>query len=68
MIAITPHPDGASLAVLAYPGSRRVGILGERAGALRIGVAAPPEKEKPMRPYRPFLLKFWDAKPARSVS
>ncbi len=39
-------PDGVVLPVLAHPGSKRDGILGERAGALRVAVTAPPEKGK----------------------
>jgi uncharacterized protein (TIGR00251 family) len=44
MIAIVAHAEGAVVPVLAHPGSRRAGILGERAGALRVAVTAPPEK------------------------
>jgi uncharacterized protein len=46
MIAISPHPDGSVLPVLAQPGAKRNEILGERAGALRVAVTAPPEKGK----------------------
>ncbi len=58
MIAITPHAEGSSLAVLVHPGSRRVGVLGERAGALRIGVAAPPEKGKANAAVQAFLAEI----------
>jgi uncharacterized protein (TIGR00251 family) len=46
MIAVGHHPDGAVIPVLAQPGAKRTGILGERAGALRIAVTSPPEKGK----------------------
>jgi uncharacterized protein len=46
MIAIAQNAQGAVLPVLAHPGSKRDGILGERAGALRVAVTAPPEKGK----------------------
>lgn len=43
MISITPHPEGCLLAVRAQPGARKVGVIGEQAGALKIAVTAPPE-------------------------
>lgn len=43
MIAIQPHPDGATLAVRAQPGARKNAILGEQGGALKVAVTAPPE-------------------------
>jgi uncharacterized protein YggU (UPF0235/DUF167 family) len=46
VIAISPHPGGAVLPVLAHAGARRNAILGERAGALRVAVTAPPERGK----------------------
>jgi uncharacterized protein (TIGR00251 family) len=46
MIAATPHARGVVLPVLAHPGSKRAGIIGERGGALRVAVTAPPEKGK----------------------
>jgi uncharacterized protein (TIGR00251 family) len=42
-ITITPHPDGATLAVRAQPGAKRNAVLGEQAGALKVAVTAPPE-------------------------
>ena len=42
-------PEGAILPVLAQPGARRNAILGERAGALRVAVTAPPERARPTR-------------------
>jgi uncharacterized protein (TIGR00251 family) len=46
VIALSPHEDGAILQVIAQPGAKRDTILGERAGALRVAVTAPPEKGK----------------------
>lgn len=46
MIAVVPHPGGVVLPVLAHPGSKRTAVIGERAGALRVAVTAPPEKGK----------------------
>ena len=43
MIAIQPHPEGATLAVRAQPGAKKNAVLGERAGALKVSVTAPPE-------------------------
>jgi uncharacterized protein len=46
MIAITPHSGGVVLPVLAHPGAKHTGIMGERSGALRVAVNAQPEKGK----------------------
>ncbi|HEY7428952.1 MAG TPA: DUF167 domain-containing protein [Gemmataceae bacterium] len=43
MIAITDHAEGCVLSVRAQPGARRAGVQGERAGALKVAVTAPPE-------------------------
>ncbi|MDB5313392.1 MAG: hypothetical protein JWO38_7594 [Gemmataceae bacterium] len=42
-IAITPHAEGANLAVRAQPGARKNAVLGEHGGALKVAVTAPPE-------------------------
>jgi uncharacterized protein (TIGR00251 family) len=42
-VTISPHPDGATLAVRAQPGARKNAILGEHSGALKVAVTAPPE-------------------------
>jgi uncharacterized protein len=42
-IAITPHAEGATLAVRAQPSARKNAIVGEQAGALKVAVTAPPE-------------------------
>lgn len=46
MIEPTPHARGSVLPVRAQPGARRNGLIGERAGAVRVAVSAPPEKGK----------------------
>jgi hypothetical protein len=43
MIAVSPHAEGATLAVRAQPGARKNAVLGEQAGALKVAVTAPPE-------------------------
>lgn len=40
--AVTPHAEGAALAVRVQPRAKRNAVLGERAGALRVSVTAPP--------------------------
>jgi hypothetical protein len=44
MIHVTARPDGCVVPVKAQPGARRTGVVGEHAGALKLAVAAPPEK------------------------
>lgn len=43
MIELTDHAEGCVLPVRAQPGARRPGVQGERNGALRLAVSAPPE-------------------------
>jgi uncharacterized protein (TIGR00251 family) len=43
MIDLTAHAEGVVLPVRAQPGARRAGIQGERNGALKVAVTAPPE-------------------------
>ena len=43
MLTLRPHPEGWVLPVRAQPGARKRGIQGERAGALRVAVSAPPQ-------------------------
>jgi uncharacterized protein len=42
-IAITPHADGALLAVRAQPGAKRNAVLGEHSESLKVAVTVPPE-------------------------
>src|SRR4029077_9722576 len=46
MIQVTEHAEGSILVVRAQPGARRNGVVGEVGGALKIAVAAPPDKGK----------------------
>ena len=46
MIELTPSREGVLLHVHAQPGARRNGVIGERAGAVRVAVTAPPDKGK----------------------
>ena len=46
MIELSPHEKGTLLSVRAQPNARKNGILGERAGALRVGVTVAPEMGK----------------------
>jgi uncharacterized protein YggU (UPF0235/DUF167 family) len=46
MIELCPHERGTVMAVRAQPNARKNGVLGERAGALRVGVTVAPEKGK----------------------
>jgi uncharacterized protein (TIGR00251 family) len=63
LIAIAPHADGSVLPVLAQPGAKRNAILGERAGALRVAVTAPPAKGKANEAVRTVLAEALDCKP-----
>jgi uncharacterized protein (TIGR00251 family) len=42
-VTITPHAEGATLALRVQPKAKRNAIQGEQAGALRVSVTAPPE-------------------------
>lgn len=44
--AVTAHPEGAALAVRVQPKAKKNAVFGERAGALRVSVTAPPEDGK----------------------
>ena len=46
MISVDAAKEGALFTVLVQPHAKRVGVRGEHAGALRIGVAAAPERGK----------------------
>lgn len=46
MIALVAHARGTVLPVRAQPGAKKNAVLGEHAGALRVAVAAAPERGK----------------------
>jgi hypothetical protein len=62
MIAAAAHARGTILPVLAQPGAKREGIIGERAGSLRIAVTAPPEKGKANEAIQAVLARALDCK------
>lgn len=41
---ISPHTDGAVLAVRAQPGARKRGVMGQHNGMLKLAVQAPADK------------------------
>ena len=43
MIALSEHGEGLLVGVRAQPGAKRNGVQGERAGALKVAVTAPPQ-------------------------
>ena len=46
MIDLAPDERGTTLRVRAQPNARKAGLLGERSGALRVGVTVAPEQGK----------------------
>ncbi len=65
MIAIGRHAEGVVVPVAAQPGARRDAILGERAGALRVAVTAPPDKGKANAAIQSLLAEALGVKAAR---
>jgi uncharacterized protein (TIGR00251 family) len=63
MIALSQHAAGVILPVLAHAGARQNAILGERAGALRVAVTAPPEHGKANEAIRSVLAEILGCKP-----
>jgi uncharacterized protein (TIGR00251 family) len=66
-LTLTAHAEGTILVVRAQPGARRDAIVGTHAGALRVAVAAPPDKGKANAAIRQTLAAALDRKP-RQVS
>lgn len=62
MIAVEAHPQGTIVPVTAHPGSKRRGVLGERAGSIRLGVAEPPEKGKANQAIGALLAELLDVR------
>ena len=48
-LKLQERPEGVLIAIRAKPRAKRPGVLGVRAGALLVGVTAPPEKGKANR-------------------
>lgn len=55
--AISPHPQGAVLAIKASPGSRKAGIRGFQAGALGVAVTQIAEKGKANQALVEYIVK-----------
>jgi len=62
MIAITDHAEGLVLPVRAQPGARRAGVQGERNGALKVAVTAPPEDGRANQALVELLREVLDVK------
>jgi uncharacterized protein len=43
VIQFADHQEGLVLPIRAQPGAKKAGVLGEQAGALKLGVTAPPQ-------------------------
>ena len=59
-LEVRAHRLGATLRLAVRPGAGRTAALGERAGALRLAVAAPPEKGRANREALRFLAEALD--------
>lgn len=67
MIALSRHVDGTIVPVRAQPGARRNAVLGERNGALRVAVAAPPERGKANEAIQKLLAEAVGCRPSAIV-
>jgi uncharacterized protein (TIGR00251 family) len=56
-LEVRSHRNGATVRARVRPGAPRTGVVGERAGALRVALAAPPEKGRANRELLRFLAK-----------
>jgi uncharacterized protein (TIGR00251 family) len=59
-LELTQTLVGTRLRLRVKPGSRKVGILGVHGGALKLGVAAPPERGKANRAVVKLLARILD--------
>jgi uncharacterized protein len=64
MIELTQAKNGVIVPVNAQPGARRNAIVGERAGALRVAVTAPPDKGKANAAILELLAEALDCRPS----
>jgi uncharacterized protein (TIGR00251 family) len=65
MIELVPHAEGTILPVHAQPGAKRNGVLGDRAGALRVAVTAAPEKGKANAAIQVLLAESLGCRPSQ---
>ncbi len=57
MIKVTSKGEGVVFAVRVSPGAAKTRVLGEHDGALKVAVAAPPERGKANKALLDFLAK-----------
>jgi uncharacterized protein (TIGR00251 family) len=62
MIEISAHREGSVLSVRAQPGAKKVGVVGEQNGALKVAVAVAPEQGKANKALRDVLCEALDVK------
>ena len=67
MIELSPHERGTLMTVRAQPNARKNGVLGERAGALRVGVTVAPEKGKANAAIAEVLARVLDCRASEVV-
>jgi uncharacterized protein (TIGR00251 family) len=65
MILLEQHPRGVLLTVRVHAGARRTGVAGKHDGALRIEVAAAPDKGKANRAVADVLAGLFDLTKSR---
>ncbi|QEH37804.1 hypothetical protein OJF2_63950 [Aquisphaera giovannonii] len=65
MIELSAHTGGTIVPVHAQPGARRNGILGERAGSLRVAVTAAPERGRANAAIAEFLAESLGCRPSQ---
>ena len=66
-LELTLDPRGTHLNVRAQPNARKIGILGEHAGAVRVGVAVAPEKGKSNAAVAQVLVQALACRPSQVV-
>lgn len=64
MIQLERHAQGVVLPVRAHPGARREEVRGEHGGALKVSVAAAPEKGKANRALAALLATTFELRKA----
>lgn len=57
MIKVMDQGEGCVLFVRAQPGAKRNALVGERAGALKVAITAPPENNRANQALLEFLAK-----------